>query len=230
MHAADLAAALDIDTVLVPRLAGVLSALGMLLADATRDAVQTVLTGAGPAGRATASEVASRLEARLRDGLAADGASPGSILVSHSADMRYRGQSYELTVPLAGDPAAAFDAAHQQRYGYSDPAREKELVNVRVRASVAADRPSLPREAVRAYRPAPLRLRPARFDGRRRETAHFQMEQLRPGAHGEGPAVIAGEACTTVVPPAWTWRVDEFGNLVLTRGARRRARAPGRPR
>lgn len=228
MHAADLAAALDVDTVLVPRLAGVLSALGMLMADVTRDGVQTVLTGTGPGGHAAAAETAARLETRLRAELAADGAPPEAIVAERAADVRYRGQSFELTVPLTPGLADAFDRAHAQRYGYADPAREKELVNVRVRARVPARRPAWPRAAAVEHRPEPQHTSPAFFDGRVRDTAHFVMEHLRPGARGDGAAVIAGEASTTVVPPGWGWRVDEWGNLVLTRAGRRTRHASRR--
>jgi N-methylhydantoinase A len=104
LHACALAEELDIETVFVPEAAGVLSALGLVAGDERRDRVVSYV----------------RPLEELRD-LPRDG----------EADLRYRGQSFELTVPLGADLAGAFHAAHEERYGYSDPEREIELVAVR---------------------------------------------------------------------------------------------------
>jgi N-methylhydantoinase A len=104
LHACALAEELDIETVLVPEAAGVLSALGLVAGDERRDRVVSYVQPL----------------AEVRD-LPGDG----------EADLRYRGQSFELTVPLGPDLAGAFHAAHEERYGYSDREREIELVAVR---------------------------------------------------------------------------------------------------
>jgi N-methylhydantoinase A len=104
LHACALADELGIGTVLVPEAAGVLSALGLALADERRDAIRTVLAPLQDAGE-----------------LPADG----------EADLRYRGQSFELTVPLGERLAERFHAAHEERYGYADRGRPIELVAVR---------------------------------------------------------------------------------------------------
>jgi len=103
-HACALAEELEIEAVLVPEAAGVLSALGLVASDERRDRVVSYV----------------RPLAEVAD-LPAEG----------EADLRYRGQSFELTVPLEPDLAAAFHRAHEERYGYSDPSREIELVAVR---------------------------------------------------------------------------------------------------
>ena len=104
LHACALAEELEIEAVLVPEAAGVLSALGLVASDERRDRVVSYV----------------RPLAEVRD-LPEEG----------EADLRYRGQSFELTVPLEPDLAAAFHRAHEERYGYSDPSREIELVAVR---------------------------------------------------------------------------------------------------
>jgi N-methylhydantoinase A len=104
LHACALAEELGIEAVLVPQAAGVLSALGLAAGDERRDHVTTYLQPL----------------ADVRD-LPPEG----------EADLRYRGQSFELTVPLQRDLAAAFHRAHEERYGYSDRDREIELVAVR---------------------------------------------------------------------------------------------------
>jgi len=104
LHACALAEELGIEAVLVPAAAGVLSALGLVASDERRDRVRSYVCALADAGEL-----------------------PGE----GEADIRYRGQSFELTVPLGGDVAAAFHRAHEERYGYAEPARELELVAVR---------------------------------------------------------------------------------------------------
>ena len=104
LHACELADELEITTVLVPEAAGVLSALGLVASDERRDHVRSYVCPLGEAGE-----------------LPAEG----------EADLRYRGQSFELTVPLGGDLTEAFHRAHEERYGYADRDREIELVAVR---------------------------------------------------------------------------------------------------
>jgi N-methylhydantoinase A len=105
LHACALAAELGIDAVLVPAAAGVLSALGLVASDERRDRVVSYV----------------RPLTEIRDDLSQAG----------EADLRYRGQSFELTVPLGGDLAEAFHRAHEERYGYADRGRQIELVAVR---------------------------------------------------------------------------------------------------
>jgi N-methylhydantoinase A len=104
LHACALAEELGIATVLVPEAAGVLSALGLVASDERRDRVVSYVC---------------RLE------------EAGELPAEGEADLRYRGQSFELTVPLQTDLRGAFHRAHEARYGYSDPAGEVELVALR---------------------------------------------------------------------------------------------------
>jgi N-methylhydantoinase A len=104
LHACALAEELGLTTVLVPAAAGVLSALGLVAADERRDAVRSYVSP-----------------------LAATGELPDE----GDADLRYQGQSFELTVPLGPGLAERFHQAHEARYGYADRARELEVVAVR---------------------------------------------------------------------------------------------------
>jgi N-methylhydantoinase A len=104
LHACELAEELGIENVLVPAAAGVLSALGLVASEERRDRVRSYVIPFEEAG----------------------------LLPAHGeVDLRYRGQSFELTVPLGGDPAEAFHRAHEERYGYADRDRSVELVAVR---------------------------------------------------------------------------------------------------
>jgi N-methylhydantoinase A/oxoprolinase/acetone carboxylase beta subunit len=214
MHACEIARRLEIGTVIVPRHAGVLSALGMLVADVTRDDSASVLL---PADRATPAFLASRLrplvqraQRQLRD----EGFPTSRQAIERLVDVRYAGQSYEITVPLSARYLADFDRAHARLYGYSNPGRAKEVVNVRLRAAGITDKPPLPFSRPRqTARLARSTVRPGRFNGRSHRVAFYRWEELEPGSQGSGPAVIAGGEATIVVPPDWPFRIDGFGNV-----------------
>jgi N-methylhydantoinase A/oxoprolinase/acetone carboxylase beta subunit len=214
MHACEIARRLEIGTVIVPRHAGVLSALGMLVADVTRDDSASVLL---PADRATPAFLASRLrplvqraQRQLRD----EGFPTSRQAIERLVDVRYAGQSYEITVPLSARYLADFDRAHARLYGYSNPGRAKEVVNVRLRAAGITDKPPLPFSRPRqTARLARSTVRPGRFNGRSHRVAFYRWEELEPGSQGSGPAVIAGGEATIVIPPDWPFRIDGFGNV-----------------
>jgi N-methylhydantoinase A len=132
LHACALAEELGMEAVLVPTAAGVLSALGLAAGDERRDQV--------------ASHV--RLLGEV-----------GDLPPEGEADLRYRGQSFELTVPLGDDLAGRFHLAHEERYGYADRGREVELVAVRTADVVPGPELQLPdAEPERLSGPAPLEL------------------------------------------------------------------------
>jgi N-methylhydantoinase A/oxoprolinase/acetone carboxylase beta subunit len=219
MHGADLAASLGIRRVLVPRHAGVLSALGMLAADVVRDYSTSVL-------KPSAALPTSVLERRVRPLLAAatrdlarEGFRGSRHTLERRIDVRYIGQSYELSVPWSARYVEAFHAQHARRYGYSDPARPTEVVALRVRAVGLTDKPPLEPRRGRPRRPVARAVRSSRFDGRPRRTAFYRWDELGPGHHARGPAVIAGAEATVIVPPAFSFVVDGFSNVQLTRNA-----------
>jgi N-methylhydantoinase A len=199
LHACEMAQELDIRTVIVPRMAGTLSALGMLLADRTRDYSMGALGASDPEGRFARLEKQARKDVR------------GATL-HRFADMRYTGQSYELTVAWQGKrPAAAFHKEHQRVYGYSDPARPTQIVTLRVRATVPTKRLSL-RE-----RPAKIQTGIARrlwVAGRWRNVAAGRREMFDRTAR-PGPALVTDSGSTTLVPPGWTACLDSAGSLIL---------------
>ena len=230
MHACEIADTLELGTVIVPRHAGVLSALGMLLADVTKDYSQSVLRPAAEVDTAWLAGRFAALEAQAAADLAAEGFEGARARLERALDLRYVGQSYEITVPWPGDFRAEFDRRHLQRYGYANPGRAAEIVTLRVKAVGLTAKPALPRAAHLAEGlPAPLRVRDTWFDGRRHDTPVFHVEQLDAGASGQGPALLAGAQATTVVPPHYRFQIDAFGNIVATRAAVARPRkAPRR--
>jgi N-methylhydantoinase A/oxoprolinase/acetone carboxylase beta subunit len=231
MHACEIAGTLDIATVIVPRYAGVLSALGMLLADVTKDYSRTILIEEDQAHSDALEPLFDPMVRQATLDLRAEGFSDADIRVSQRLDVRYIGQSYEITVPFGPGYRHAFDAQHQRLYGYANTGRRIEVVNLRVVGTGLSRKPTLPTRAAGArLRPDADHAAPARFDGRQQTTRFYRWEALEPGSIAEGPAVIAGDHATAVIPPAFMFRVDEFGNLVSQRrrpgrAARPRARA-----
>jgi N-methylhydantoinase A len=199
LHACEIAAELGIRTVIAPRMAGALSALGMLLADRARD------YSVGALGVARLEPLFAPLEAQARHDL------PGGV-VRRFVDVRYAGQSYELTVRWDGsETAAAFHRLHEKVYGFCDPERATEIVTLRVRAVAPVPRPDL---RFRAGSQAVARERTVWVGKRMRDIFCGPREAVPKGL--EGPALITDYGSTTLVPPGWKVGLDAFGNLLLT--------------
>jgi N-methylhydantoinase A len=214
MHAARLAEELEIERVICPHAAGVLSAVGLVAAVQRRDLGRSVLLGEEEIRTGRPAAVVAELAAKARAQL------PGARL-EVTYDLRYRGQAFELAVEGPEDAGAdllreRFEHAHEERYGYVDPDAELELVNVRVAA--LADR-AAPRLAAGVRSDAAARTaRRAWFAGGRVD-AQVVRGGLPAGDVVDGPAICELEETTVVVPPGWRGAVDAHGTFVLERGA-----------
>ena len=216
MHAADLARALGLPRVLIPRAAGTLSALGMLLADVVRDYSRTVLLPVMQFEAATVEQAFRELEERAHREFAAEGHAADAVRIERSVDMRYVGQGYELSVPFADAPATAFHDAHEARYGYADRDRPVEIVNVRVRATAPVERREPdPMVTDSSGTPTAIGRIDMTFDGRTSDAPVLDRDRLPPGYTLEGPALIVEYSTTTVVPPDFLLHTDPLGNLIL---------------
>lgn len=219
LHACELAAALRIPRVLVPSTPGVLSALGMLAADVLKDYVQTVMVSSDDAA-GTVEPIFAELEQRGQQDLLREGVAQDHIVIERYLDLRYVGQSYELLVPYEGDLArslSGFHAAHDRRFGYSDPRERVQVVNVRLKARGIAQRPEIDRIAVDPNATAaPVEWRPVVFTGAAvvHDTPIFDRTTLAPGSTISGPAIITQYDTTTVLPPGWRLTVDATRSLV----------------
>jgi len=217
MHACEIAARLDISTVIVPRHAGVLSALGMVLADVTKDYSASVLKASNDVTVAALAKRLAALVARAHSDLTAEGFPKRRQVIERRLDVRYVGQSYEITVPFDREYRSTFDREHHRRFGYSNPDRPTEVVTVRVQATGVTDKPTLPfSRPRRVIRPVPADVRLGRFSGRTSKVAFYRWEDLAPGSHGSGSAVITSAEATIVVPPGFRFRVDGFGNVIAS--------------
>lgn len=214
LHACALAEELDMTTVLVPRAGGVLSALGLAAADRRATEQRTVMLRGDALTDAALRDVADDLAGRARAALGEDDADVREIFAA-----RYAGQAHELTVgPLETSGAtalrAAFDAVHEERYGFADPDAVLELVTVRATAVVPGPPVDL---AAGAGAEPPLRTsRHVVFDGAAHD-AEILAGDLPPGLELAGPAVCELREATVVVPPGWRGHVDAAGTLALRR-------------
>ncbi|MDQ3668787.1 MAG: hydantoinase/oxoprolinase family protein [Actinomycetota bacterium] len=204
MHACALAEELEMRTVLVPKASGVLSALGLVVSDVRRDYVRPVLGG---------NEDAEAAFATLERRAVHDLDEPSLV---RRADLRYRGQAFELTVDAddGTELEGAFHAAHEERFGYrmDDPV---ELVNVRLTASVPVEAPALREPSPDAA--APVERRSANFEGEWTDVPVHDRTRLGAGSEVAGPAIVEFPEATCVVRPEWGGRVDDAGTLVLER-------------
>ncbi len=210
LHAADLARALGMRRVFVPRHPGLLSAWGMLSADVVRDVGRT-LRQVAPSERILAAGFrALRREADAA--LAAEGVR--GARVETVLDVRYAGQSYEVSVPWRRGWTADFHRRHRQLFGHAAPERPVEVVTLRLRArGGAAAVPSEP--ARRRGDGAPRTMRAVVFAGRPRRTPVFRRDDLPSGWRHDGPAIVCEYSATTVVPPGWHATVERTGGLLL---------------
>jgi N-methylhydantoinase A len=219
LHACELAAALEIPRVLVPCFPGALSALGILRADVTKDLSRTVRLDVESAKQAEPNlqRAFAGLEREGLHQMRAEGFSGASVKLRRFLDLRYSGQSYELTVPFAGDYIAAFHRAHEQRYGYFDRARACEVVNIRARLTGRTPKLDLPKRKPggTGATAAIVSKSQASFRGRRKLSAIYDRGKLRARNRIAGPAIVTEYSATTLIPPDWSGCVDRNGNLIL---------------
>ncbi len=218
MHACDLARSLSIPDIIVPSNAGVLSALGLVLADVAKDFSRTILIPGEEVSHRRLDSLFAPLEERATEALEGEGFTPEKIRLKRLLDVRYVGQSYEVTVPAESDFAGVFHDEHFRLYGHSSAARPIELVNVRLAAGGETETPEFERGELADENPENALLKTERsiFDGKMFETPVYDRVALRPGNRISGPAIVAETSATTVVAPDYEARVDPYSNLLMT--------------
>jgi 5-oxoprolinase (ATP-hydrolysing) len=220
-HACAVASLLDIATVLVPRDASLLSALGVGAAVVERFS-QLQLLGAldEVAGRLAA--MYDRLDDQARSEVVREGVPADRVVIRRRiAHLRLAGQDSTLEVGWHSgiDLQTRFEECYRQLYGYAPPPRQIEVESLRVVASMAPDAVEVPASLDGAEIAEPVGGRQVVFDGRRVGAAIFDRDRLRPGARLSGPALVTELHSVTVVPPDWQLVVDAAGALRLTRCA-----------
>jgi len=233
LHGADLAALLAMRTIVVPRHPGVLSTFGLLGTEVRNDYARTTLQKPPDYDLGAVARVYAELEGQAQAWLAAEGVRPAARRATRLADLRYRHQGFELTVPwperdLAIAPLLArFHERHRQLYTYALAEAPVEIVTLRVAAAGRVRRftlPSLDRRGTRRGQPTRRRVY---FSGAGWKACPcIDRDRLGVGAVVTGPAIVEQLDATTVVPPRQHATVDRAGNLLIRAGrqARRETR------
>ncbi|MFD7290862.1 hydantoinase B/oxoprolinase family protein [Streptomyces sp. NPDC059863] len=219
-HACAVADALGIDTVIVPPLAGVLSAYGIGLADATAMREHSVEAELTEQALRRVRELCDSLAERTRAELRADSVPDEAITTRARVLLRYAGTDASLPVPLDGVEAmtAAFVAEHLARYAFTmDKPLVVEAVSVEAVGTSGPHTPYAPAPSTGSGTSEPYATVGMFTGGRVRETPLYRREDLRAGDTVTGPAVIAEADATTVVEPGWRAAPGERGHLLLTR-------------
>ncbi|WP_432738170.1 hydantoinase/oxoprolinase family protein [Maridesulfovibrio sp. FT414] len=218
MHCAFLAKLLSIPRLFIPNNPGILSAVGMVMADVIKDYSLTVMRNQHNCGAEDLEELFAPLEAQGRADLAGEGFADADIVVERFLDMRYQGQSFEIIVPFSGDWIEEFSKLHKQNYGYRNDNKTVEIVNIRLRTKGMPVKPEVPEagELVSGMDPeALIGTTETVFDSKRMETRILNRDLLRPGNRVDGPAIIIEYSSTLVIPPFAKGTVDAYGNLIF---------------
>jgi N-methylhydantoinase A len=225
VHAARIARDLGMAGVIVPLYPGVYSAIGLMMSDVKHDYVQSKMDAIAALAPGDVAAMFARLAAQAVAELRADGFGETQIGLQRAVDMRYAGQGYEITIPCdaVDDLAqlrAAFDARHQAMFGHSAPDEPVEIVSYRVRGIGQVPPVEMPRfaRAGASLGDALRETRRVRFDGETIACPVYQREKLDVGLRVPGPAVLDQLDCTTVICPGQVARVDEWKNLIVTKG------------
>jgi N-methylhydantoinase A len=229
LFAAGMAEQLEMRRIVVPPAPGLFSSFGLLYAEVEHHYVRTWRKLVRDADPAALGELVRRMETAARAQLAAEGFPDTRVGLKRSADCRYQGQSFELTVPVADGPidgrtlgalAESFGQEHERTYGHRAGAEEPvEIVNLRVVAHGFSDRPRVP-ERIRTDRPGE-RNQPSRrvYFGQAlgwRETPILDRSAL--ATPREGPCVVEEYDATCMVPPGARAMLDAYGNIAIELG------------
>lgn len=220
-----LARELAMQSVLIPLRPGVVSAMGGLIADVKNDFIRTLFVTAHADDAARLTAEAASLEAQGHAWLRDEQRFVGEASPAWYADMRYRGQSFEIEVQLdhawitAGDMAAiadAFHAAHEGIYDFCDRESPVQIINLRLVMSGSTAKPRFKKLPPGNGAPKPEKVLKVFFDGGWHEVPLYRRADLQAGHTFKSPAVVAQDDTTACIPPGFAARVDATGNILLT--------------
>jgi N-methylhydantoinase A/oxoprolinase/acetone carboxylase beta subunit len=214
LQACAVAEELGIGEVIIPRNPGTLSAYGILFADLVRDLSRSRLLPAEPEAMAEAAAVLAVLREEGFASLEADGVPPSERALHAAADLRYRGQAFELLVPWPEAPElppllARFHAMHRARFAYAEEAAPVEIVTLRLSAIGRLPKPPIAGDAAVAGDPV--------RGTRRVAGAEWPVLDRDALIAAEGPAILEESFSTHLLPPGWRATRAAEGALILTR-------------
>jgi N-methylhydantoinase A len=213
--------------VLVPPAPGLLCAIGDLVADFRDEFAQTYIRLLSEAEPAEVARLLDELGGRADEWLTSEGIAADARTITHTADMRYHGQGYEIPVAIDPDEIRAvgvadleerFNRLHEQLYGFRMHGTAPEIVNLR-----AVGFGSVPKPELAVGEPggadasgAVVDEQQVWFEGSRHATTIYDRSKLRPQMRFEGPAIVTEFDSTTVVLPGYVAEVDVNFNILIT--------------
>ena len=223
IHSCELASELSIPRVLVPQYPGVLSALGVAIADVEKDYVQTIMLGEEKFDYDSIQKLYEPMKENGSYDLEQEGFKQSDIIIQKLLDVRYRGQSFELTIECPDDEKKfipdirnAFNKYHYERFGYNDETQSLEVVNLRLRVVGVTKKIEM-----KSVEPTH---RLAQDSGNTNigfvnagllDSKVYERGKLVPGNYFQGPGLVVQMDCTVLVPPDWKAKVDGWHNLIL---------------
>lgn len=239
LHAVELARALRVPRVIVPREPGALSASGALASDVVKDLSRTVMLDGEGADRNVSAKLERAFRELERDGreaLRREGFGAKRQRHERAVAARYKGQSFELEIKLTGDAASlsswssrrggfaslveSFHRTHRERYGYAREGAAVEIVSARVRSVGVIEKieetlPSRPRGAREKSIEPHTRAEVCLTDGKVRRVGVYRREELPPAARLSSPCVVTEYSSTTFVPEGARASLDPLGNIII---------------
>jgi len=215
LHATQIADELGINSIVCPRASGVLAAVGLVVSPRRRDVQQSVLLAGDDLTAEAVARAVAELGERAQRALGEEDAE-----LSATYELRYKGQAFELAISASTEPEPeqlreAFEAQHEDRYGYSDSEQTLELVTIRVTATLPGTDVTLAPSGDDAD--VDRGTREATIGGEQ-----VELEVLRgapsPGTEINGPAAIDLPESTLIVPAEWSGEVDDTGTIHLSKG------------
>ncbi len=223
MHAVEIAASLRIAKVIVPKNAGVLSALGLLMADSTKDYSKSLLMTTENINKEALEAHILELQQSSVEDMKREGFEEADIKNFAFLDLRYIGQSYEITLPYRFSAKSLsslvdnFHKAHQRLYSYHQGGRPVEIVNIRLKSVGSAEKMRLTKHPFKNSSPegALIKKQILFYGGEKFAAPVFVRERLDPGNKISGPALVVDEGSTTFLPPGYLLEVDGLMNLLI---------------
>jgi N-methylhydantoinase A len=224
MHAIPIARALQINRIFIPKFPGNLSALGLLASDLKIDLVKTHLVLFSALRLDELDKICTALRDQGVGILLKEGLPRSKVSARFSIDIRYYGQSFELTIPYKPQKDTVnrlrkrFYRYYREAYGHGKEAGECELINVRATISKPVPKPELFYRFSKGAKSSAEAVRERRevyFYGQNVSTPVYDRELLHAADRIEGPAIIEEEGSTIVIFPDWAGTVDSLGNLTL---------------
>jgi N-methylhydantoinase A len=200
LHANAVAELMGSFPVIVPPSPGLLCALGDLVAGFRNEFAQTLIRITSETTDDELRRILGDLESRAREWMDGEGIPSGAQHVEFVADMRYRGQGYEIPVPWGERLEEAFNQLHERLYGFRMPDTASEIVNLRAVGTGDRPEPELPEEE-----PRPEELPPGTYE----------RSQLHAGTTITGPSIVTEFDSTTVILDGYTAEIDRFFNLLI---------------